>query len=161
MISGKEDLLQSLIEAFLMEKGTNEFYLHASQKTADASAKKTFQELSDWEESHMEYIKFLYQSLQEDHDLKGFGEFQSKTDAPLTEAGIPVKILESRVESYAYTDDRDALNLALEIEGKAYNLYRRLSEQAADSNARVVFKEMMDQELKHIDYLKAKRSTLA
>ncbi len=161
MITGKEGLIQALIEAYLMEKGTNEFYAQASLKSIDKEAKKTFKELSDWEERHMEYIQFLYQSVQDDRDIKGFEEFSNKTASPVTEAGIPVKELEAKLEQYNFIDDMGALIIALEIEGKAYNLYRKLSESAVDSNARVVFKEMMEQELKHVDYLKKLRIRLA
>jgi len=48
----------------------------------------------------------------------------------------------------------------MEIEGKAYNLYRKLSQDAEDTNAKVVFKEMMDQEVKHVEYLKKLRLKL-
>lgn len=157
MITGREDLLQSLIEAFLMEKGTREFYSQASEKAADKEARETFSHLSHWEEKHMAFIQFLYQSIQDDRDIRGFDDFSKKTAAPVTEAGIPVKDLEARLEQYSFRDDKGALELALEIEGKAYALYRKLSESAPDPNARAVFKEMMDQEMKHIDYLKKLR----
>ena len=161
MITGKEDLLQSLIEAYLQEKGTREFYSHTAQKALDPEAKKTFRDLSAWEERHMEFIQYLYLSIQDDRDIKGFEEFRERTDAPVTEAGIPVKDLESRLEKHDFIDDMGALVLALEIEGKAYNLYRQMSEKAADNNARVVFREMMEQELRHVDYLKRMRTKLA
>jgi rubrerythrin len=154
MITGKENLLQSLIEAFLMEKGTNIFYSQAAQKAADPAAKKVFQDLAVWEEKHMDFIQFLYRSIQGDQDIEGFEAFQAKTDAGVTEAGIPVKDLEAKLEKYSFLDDRAALKIALDIEAKAYNLYRRLSGSASDNNARVVFGEMMAQEQKHIVYLK-------
>ncbi len=109
----------------------------------------------------MEFIQFLYLSVQDDRDIKGFEEFGSQTNAPITEAGIPVEELKEKIEKHTFIDDDRALSIALEIEGKAYNLYRKLSESASDSNARVVFKEMMEQELKHIDYLKEMRLKLA
>ncbi|MDP2156792.1 MAG: ferritin family protein [Nitrospirota bacterium] len=161
MITGKEDLLKALIEAYLMEKGTNEFYTHAAEKAADASAKKTFKDLSAWEEKHMEFIQYLYQSLEQYRDMQGFEDFSRKTPSPVTEAGIPAKDLEKKLDKPEFTDDRGAITLALEIEGKAFNLYRRLSEGATDTNARAVFKEMMEQELKHVDYLKKMRDRLA
>jgi len=40
-------------------------------------------------------------------------------------------------------------------------LYRKLSERTSDSNAKVVFQEMMEQEVKHIDYLKKMRPKFA
>ncbi len=161
MVTGKEDLLRSLIEAFLMEKGTHEFYSTAAQKALSTEAKAAFKELTDWEEKHMEYIQFLYLSIQDDRDVEHFEEFKKMAEAPVTEGGIPVKELEARIEKSAFLDDMGALILALEIEGKAYNLYRSLSEKAVDGNARVVFKEMMGMELSHIDYLKKLRKELA
>lgn len=160
MVTGREDLLGALIEAFLMEKGTKVFYSEAAEKAVTPEAKKIFKELSDWEEQHMSFIQFLYQAVNDDHELKGFEEFKNKMDAPLTEAGIPVKVLEERLEKYAISDEMGALALAMEIEGKAYSLYRGLSGQVDDNNARVVFKEMMEQELKHINYLKQLRVKL-
>jgi len=161
MITGKEDLLTALIEAYLMEKGTNEFYIHAAEKASQQLAKKAFGELSCWEEQHMEYIQYLYMSVSEDRDIQGFHDFIEKTPSPDTEAGIPARDLEKKLELPQYADDQGAVALALNIEGRAYNLYRKLSEGASDSNARVVFKEMMEQEQKHVDYLNKMRQQLA
>lgn len=160
MITGKENLLQALIEAFLMEKGTKEFYTDASGKSNNSDAKKIFGELADWEEKHMDYIQFLYQSINGEQGIKSFEEFNNTTEAPLTEAGIPVKNLEEKIEKYTIKDETGALTLAMEIEGKAYNLYHKLSQDAEDTNVRVVFREMMDQEVKHVEYLKKLRLKL-
>jgi rubrerythrin len=161
MMTGKEDLLRALIEAYLMEKGTHTFYSGASEKAANPQAKKMFTELSDWEERHMDFIQYLYQAIEGDRDVKGFEDFKKRTDAPITESGIPVKELEAKLGEYDFVDDKGALQFALEMEGKAYNLYRKLSGETADSNARVVFEEMMEQEIKHIDYLKRMRAEIA
>jgi rubrerythrin len=160
MITGKEDTLQALIEAFLMEKGTKEFYSSAAETAVNTDAKKTFRELSEWEEKHMDFIHFLYQSINNDREVESFEQFNNKTAAPDTEAGIPIAELREKMEKYNFTDDVGALTFALEIEGKAYNLYRRMSEKAEDANARVIFKEMMEQEVKHINYLKELRVKL-
>jgi len=160
MITGKEDLLQSLIEAFLMEKGTREFYFQASERSINSEAKNTFKELSEWEKQHMDFIQFLYQSILDEKEIKSFEEFKKKAETSVTEAGIPVKDLETKIEKYDFKDEVGALTLAMEIEGKAYNLYHKFSQDAADTNAQVVFKEMMGQELKHIDYLKKLRLKL-
>jgi len=153
-MTGKEDLLRALIEVYLMEKGTRMFYSGAAAKAANPDAKKMFAALSEWEEQHMEFIQFLYQAIEGDRDIEGFETFKARTDAPLTESGMPVKELEAKLEEQVFVDDEWAMKFALEMEGKAYNLYRKLSAETPDSNARVVFQEMMGQELKHIDYLK-------
>lgn len=160
MITGKEDLLQALIEAYVMEKGTREFYSQAANRSINLEAKNIFKELSDWEGRHMDFIQFLYQSVQDDKDIKSFDEFKNKAKSPITEGGIPVKDLEAKTEKHNFKDEKEALTLAMGIEGKAYSLYRRFSQSAKDTNARVVFKEMMGQESKHIDYLKQLRLKL-
>ncbi len=160
MATGKEDLLQSLIEAFVMEKGTREFYARASGKAAGYEAKSAFRKLSEWEEKHMDYILFLHSSIQGDRDLKSFEEFRRSTEAPVTESGIPVKDLEAKVLKHEFKSQMEALTLAMEIEGKACNLYRRMSEKAEDTNARIMFREMMQQEFKHVEYLKKLRVDL-
>ncbi|HDH05788.1 MAG TPA: hypothetical protein ENH01_08755 [Nitrospirae bacterium] len=161
MITGKEDLLQSLIEAFLMEEGTRVFYSEAAEKAINPDAGKMFKTLSEWERKHMDFLQFLYQSVNGDRETKSFEEFKNKTEAPVTEAGIAVKDLESKIEKYSVTDEMGTLTLAMEIEGKAYNLYLKLSRQAADTNTQVLFKEMMEQEAMHIGYLKELRVKLA
>lgn len=161
MVTGKEGLLQSLMEAMLMEKGTRDFYSEAAQKADDAEAGQTFKNLSEWEEEHMEYIQSLYLAIQDDRDVESFEAFKKKAAAPVAEGGIPLKDLEAKLQKHTFIDDLGALAFALEIEGKAYNLYRKFSTEAADTNARVVFREMMEQELKHIDYLKKMRTRLA
>jgi rubrerythrin len=161
MMTGKEDLLRALIEAYLMEKGTHIFYSGAAGKAVNPDAKKTFAELSAWEERHMEFIQHLYQAIEGDRDVEGFEAFKKRTPAPVTESGIPIKELEANAEKYVFVDDKGALNFALEMEGKAYNLYRKLSVETTDSNTRVVFEEMMAQEVKHIDYLKDLRQKFA
>jgi rubrerythrin len=160
MLTGKEDLIQSLIEAYLMEKGTMDFYSQAASRAIDPEAKKMFKELSSWEEKHMEFIGFLYKSIQDDRDIIGFERFSAKTEAPITEAGISIKDLDAKLEKYEFIDDMGALILALEIEGKAYTFYSKMSKSAVDANAKVVFQEMMEQETKHIDYLKGLRRRL-
>ena len=161
MVTGKEDLLSALIEAYLMERGTNEFYVFAAEKADDELTKTTFGDLASWEKEHMAFIQYLHQAVTQDLDIQGFDAFTNKTAAPLTEAGIPIKDLEHMIEKPQYSGDRGAAAFALEIEGRAYNLYRKLSESASDSNARIVFREMMSQEQKHIDYLLRMKEKLA
>jgi|SRR5208283_993089 len=154
MATGKEDLLQALVDAYLMEKGTREFYSQAARKSDAPAARSAFEELSAWEERHMEFIQYLYQAIMEDHDVKSFEDFKRRSSSPFAEGGIPVKDLEAKLEMVSIANDLEAITMALGIEGKAYSLYWRLSKTAAGTNARVVFKSMMEQEITHISYLK-------
>ncbi len=161
MMTGKEDLLAALGEAFLMEKGTKIFYAEAADRAVNADARNTFKYLSEWEGEHMDYILALYKGIMEDWGMVTYEEFKNKAEALVTEAGIPLKDLEGKIVTYCITDEMGALTLAMEIEGKAYNMYRKLSQNAADTNAQIVFKEMMEQEVKHVNHLKDLRVKLA
>lgn len=161
MITGKEDMMGSLIEAYLMEKGTKDFYHEAAEKAEHPEAKKIFKELTAWEDEHMGYIQYLYQSINGDIDFGSFEDFQKRAAAPLTETGIPVKELDKKLEKYKYTDEKGAIILAMKIEARAMTLYRDLSRSAEDNNAKVVFEGMMQQEVKHMDYLKSLKAKLA
>jgi rubrerythrin len=160
MPTGKEDLLQALVEAFIMEKGTKEFYLQAARKSSSDEAKRAFDELAKWEQQHMAYIQSLYQSILDDRELEEFAAFSRKVTAPIAESGIPVKDLEKRIETYQIKDQRDAMSLAINIEAKAHDLYRNLAKHAGDAETKVIFEEMMAQETKHIDYLTKLRKNL-
>lgn len=153
-ITGKENLLGAFVEAFLMEKGTKEFYVTASEKSKTPEAKNMFHSLSEWEQKHMDFLQFLYQSVQGDREMQSFKDFSHRSAAPDTESGIPVTGLEKRFAKVPVNDEETALSLAMEIEGRAYNLYHRLSQSASDSGAKMIFQEMMEQEVKHVDYLK-------
>ncbi|MDH4163158.1 MAG: ferritin family protein [Nitrospirota bacterium] len=161
MITGKEDLLQALVEAFIMEKGTRDFYSQAAAKSTSAEAKKTFEELTRWETQHMAYIQSLYQSILDDRELLEFETFSASVPATVSESGIPVKDLEKKIETHVVRDEKDALTIALGIEAKAYNLYKGLAARAADREAKVIFEDMMSQETKHLDHLNKMKKALS
>ncbi len=161
MITGKEDLLQALVEAYIMEKGTKEFYANATVKATHGEAKKAFEELVRWETQHMAYIQSLYQSVLDDRELEEFRAFSATVPAPLAEGGMPVKDLDARMERHVIGDEKDALSLALGIEARSHKLYKDLAARAKDSEAKVIFEEMMAQETKHLDHLNAMKKALA
>ena len=161
MLTGKEDLLQALVEAYIMEKGTKEFYGQAALKSSAAEAKKSFADLSAWENKHMIYIQSLYQSILDDRELEEFNAFSAKAPATVSEGGMPVKDLEKRIEKYTVQSEKDALSLAIGIEAKAYNFYKGLAAKAQDDQAKVIFEEMMAQETQHMNQLNAMKKKIA
>ncbi|MBI4822612.1 MAG: ferritin family protein [Nitrospirae bacterium] len=161
MITGKDELLQAMIEVFIMEKGTNEFYTKASIKAIDSEARRAFGELARWEEEHMQYIQSLYQSIREEKEMLSFESFKSKIKPETVEGGVLKDYLEKEIESPLFLDDLGALTIALEIEAKAYIHYKKLSETAEDTSTREFMKDMMKREQSHIDYLKKLRYKIA
>jgi rubrerythrin len=160
MLTGKEDLLQALVEAYIMEKGTKEFYTLAASKSGSA-AQKGFEALANWESRHMVYIQSLYQSIIDDRELLEFEAFSRKVPSPVTESGMPVRDLEKKIETFVIQNEKDALSLAVNIEAKAFNLYKDLAARAQDNAAKVIFEEMMAQETKHMDEINAMKKRLS
>jgi rubrerythrin len=161
MITGKVALLDAMIEAYIMEKGINAFYLEASAKAKNGTAKKAFGELAKWEEEHMYYIQFLYQAIQGDTDLMSFEEFKKKLKPDAVEGGIPASKLKEKLKKFPFIDDSGAIAFAINVEGRAYNLYRRLSTEATDTNTKAFMKDLMQWEKKHIAYLMELRGKIA
>ena len=160
MLTGKEDLLQALVEAYIMEKGTKEFYALAASKSG-AAAKKGFEDLAAWENRHMIYIQSLYQSILDDRELMEFKEFSSSVPSPIAEGGMPVKDLEKKIEKFSVQNEKEALSLAITIEAKAYTFYKGLAAKAPDAQTKVIFEEMMAQETKHMEEINAMKKRLS
>jgi len=161
MLTGKEDLLQALVEAYIMEKGTKEFYAQAASKSSAAEAKKSFADLSAWEHKHMTYIQSLYQAILDDREMEEFKAFSVKAPATVAEGGMPVKDLEKKIEKYTVKSEGDALTLALGIEAKAHNFYKGLAAKARDDEAKVIFEELMAQETEHMNQLTAMKKMIS
>jgi len=159
MLTGKEDILRALIEAYLMEKGTKEFYEEASRKVRQEVAREAFGELSHWEEEHMLYVQHLYQALQGEREPLSFEAFKARAKAERLEGGMPIPEAQERLqERLSFLDDLGALTLALEIEGRAFALYSRLQRDCPEPSVAALFGELKHWEQEHIRYLKSLRS---
>ena len=153
-MTGKEELIQAMIEAYMLEKGIHQFYAELSVKAKSAEARKAFGELARWEDEHMRYVQHLYQAFTDEREMISFNEFAAKARPDAAEGGMSMKELEARIGEYAFLDDVGAILFALRVEGNEYNLYKKLAAQAGDTNARVLFEDLMGWEQKHIEYLK-------
>jgi len=154
MINAKEGIIQALMDVYMMEKGINQFYEDVSGKAQNEEAKKAFSDLARWEAEHTRYVQYLYQGLMEDWDMLSFEEFSKSVEPEIVEGGMPLKDLEARIDEFTYLDDEGAINFALKVEAKEYNLYHKLAEQSEDTNMKVLFEELMGWEQKHIAQLK-------
>lgn len=154
MLTGKEDLLQAIIEIYLMEKGINQFYAELSGKAKSAETRRTFTELANWEAEHTRYIQNFYQTLMEDRETSTFDEFAGKARPEVVEGGRPLAELRQKMEDFVFLDDIGAINFALSVEADEYDLYRNLASKTADTNVKALCEEFMGWEQMHIRHLK-------
>ncbi len=154
MLTGKEDLIQSLIEIYLMEKGINQFYSELSAKAKSSEARKTFAALANWEAEHVSHIQNFYQTLMDEREPTSFDEFAKKARPDVAEGGTPISELERRMDEFRFLDDIGAVQFALKVEADEYNLYRKLAVKTEDTNVKSLCEEFMNWEQDHIKYLK-------
>jgi rubrerythrin len=153
-MSGREETVKAITEAYAMEKGMKEFYAYAASKSRGNTAGEIFGALRDMEDRHVRYFDFLYISLMEGRALLGYKEYTSKVTATHVESLRSLAPANKLFDPGEVTSSSDALKLALTIEDKASALYRQLAEKAVDGPVKAIFEEMAAQELKHIDYLR-------
>ncbi len=149
-----------LLLAFRLEKGSLEFYSKASERLK----RKTYilSRLRNTEEEHMQRI---YSEMPRywKGDLPSFEELQRKPWGEHTEAGMPGKEAILKLEGYFNEGtnlleedsrgDLDLIEIALEVECKAYDLYKRMRDKVDDPVMRELFQKLAAAEIEHIQQL--------
>jgi hypothetical protein len=103
-------------------------------------------------EGHTRYAQYLYQGLLEDWAIVTSRVFK-ECQPEIAEGGMPLKDLQGKIDAFTYLDDMGAINFALSVEAKGYDLYRKLAAKTTDTNMKVLFENLMEWEQKHIEYL--------
>jgi len=104
MLTGKEDLLQALVEAYIMEKGTKVFYAQAASNRALQRQRRASRTWPHGRQA-LTYIQSLYQALLDDRELEEFNAFSTKARhrSPRGDAGEGPR---KRMEKYAVQSER-------------------------------------------------------
>jgi len=152
MLKKDSSLLDSLLFAFGLEKGSNTFYTKAAEKMDDQKSKELFYAMADIERGHMANIRLLYCGMENEACPATMEEFIQSAAGEYIEGG---KLLENALKELdvAFLDEADALKIAIKQEGEAYAFYTKAAKSMLDSNARVLFVNLAEEEKKHLDTL--------
>ena len=150
----KKGLIEAMIDAYTMEKGTNEFYTRAAANAHEEVARNAFRMLAGWETEHMDYIRYLYQALMEDREQLSFEDFKGRLRPQAVEGNIPVGDVEQWLKDYTFIDELGAIIVALRLEADSRIFYKKLSVEVDEPATRVFLEELMHKEEEHIKYLK-------
>ena len=140
-----------LKQALQMEQESREFYLNTARKVENKLGREMLDSIAKDEEGH--YTRLL--QLQEGAAETALGECSVEFE----DAGVRVRALfrqhgaQAAEELAVETDDLEALNIAMEMERKGYNLYREAASKASDTNAQKVFVFLAGEEEKHFEVL--------
>ena len=150
LFTGKESPEQTLIIAYGLELGLEEFYVSMTETAKNEAVKELFQKLSRIEVNHrdrifQEYVRISNRTVSQE-------ELASDLVAPAAEGGMST---EEYVEFFS--PDRESLEgiieMAMSIEAQALDLYFRASERAEQKESQKFLSQMADEEQTHLRQL--------
>lgn len=151
-MKGNETFEQALLFAFGLEKGSREFYLKAAEKVEDAEAREFFDAMADIELGHMGKLRLIYCTMDYESCPPTLEQFIESVPAPFTEGG---KLVTESLKSIdvAFIDRTEAVKVAIRLETDAHSFYNKALKRLTDPFAKVLFKDLAEDEKKHIDDL--------
>jgi len=157
LLTGNESIEETLVVAYSLEAGLQDFYLTMIDKVAANEVKSLFQKLSDIEVIHQNRI------------LKEYIQITGKEiDRDTFESGRVVKAVEGGLTTDEYIrlfkPDWDTLSdivdLAMSIEAQALDLYTRAANRSTDERSRGAMKKIAEEERAHLEQLGRLMDTL-
>lgn len=142
------DALQKAIQS---EKSALEVYLKFSRQTKNVSGKDMFLRLCQDELGHLNILEKELDNL-----MAGQKWVKAKFQHSDIEEILPHLSSKDLVQAgQGSPDDLSALNLALEMEKKAVNFYRREIQKAVDKNSQAMYSRLAEMEEAHYNLIQA------
>lgn len=147
-----EELLETFRLALSLEKGSLIFYAHALQNIKDASTQEALRRLADFEQGHAEKILqyYFYFSGEDPSMMKQYFE---SVDPEYTEGKIEINKLLLKVEKGPFVDEQHILEVALEKEMLAKDLYLHLASLSKEPRTTALYSILANEERWHIDHI--------
>jgi rhodanese-related sulfurtransferase len=148
-VTGVRDILMLAIK---LEKGSSEFYMAAKEKAASPQAKETIEMLADAEDKHMQRLWERAIALLGEEALPSLEKLKQELKVEHMEGGIEISPALAKVDE-KFSDEMEALEIALEKEYMSYDFYKRTSALVGDSDAKTLLHELALEERNHADIL--------
>ncbi len=140
------DLYQSLEQAINMEKGTFLLYGTMAGLSSGLPIAKTLQKLSRMEIAH---ARAIHAYLSKKKQVKPFEELFEESSGNLVEGGWDLETVVGQLGKEGGNPCGFFSELALEIEYRAYDLYRNMAEKATDADLKGAMLFLSEQEKAH------------
>lgn len=144
-----KDELDAILRAMEIEKETFDYYTRAEQKTFNPGGKKIFRWLARSEEQHYLKLTELYNSLSNGERWVFYGGTTIELDP------------EGSSQVGFDTGDREALELAMEIEKKGIAYFGELLERTPDPAGRSMLTTLLEEETEHLRVITEKYQSMA
>lgn len=138
-----------------LEKGTFRFYRALVETFDQGPIAEVFTRLAAAELEHGRAVHALLERLQRDDptgDVPAAGDFEAtfaSLPGELVEGGEPLPLLVARAAQLGKDGALGALELALQVEFAAYDLYKNVAELTPSRDARGALLELAEQEKRH------------
>jgi hypothetical protein len=133
-----------------MEKGAYRFYQGAMDHSPDSPFAQVAGKLVELEHKHAEVVYGFLNRYVPGESTASFEELFDQLDGDLIEGGESVEKVLERLKSSPGQESMLFADLALEMEYRAYDLYRNIGEELADADEKNVFMSLAEQEKGHI-----------
>ena len=144
------DLSQALEQAINMEKGTFLFYQSMLGLSSGSPHEKTLRKLSGMEIRH---ARAIYEFLSRTKQVKPFEEVFDESTGDIVEGGWDLKAAVEQLRKNTENPCLFMYEIALELEHRAYDLYRNLAEKAPEADCKRGMFFLSEQEKSHIRLL--------
>jgi sulfur-carrier protein adenylyltransferase/sulfurtransferase len=157
LLTGNESIEETLIIAYSLEAGLQDFYLTMIDKVSADAVKSLFRKLSDIEVIHQnrileEYIHITGKEI--DRDTFESGKVEKAVEGGLTTDEY------IRLFKPDWNALPDIVDLAMSIEAQALDLYSRAANRSADERSRAAMKKIAEEERAHLEQLAKLMDTL-
>jgi len=144
------DLQQLLRGALELEKGTHRLYELLASEYTSGSISSVIRSLASAEVAHGQAIHRVLGQLGGE-GLEDFESLFASLPGELIESGESYEQVVEAAKRLGEQGELSILELALEIELTAYDLYRNLAARASDAKARAALEDLANQEKHHAD----------
>jgi rhodanese-related sulfurtransferase/rubrerythrin len=152
LVTEAADVKNILMLAIKLEKGSWDFYAAAKAKAKSPRAKEKFQMLADAEDRHMQRLWERAITLLGKEALPPLEKLKQELKVEHMEGGIEISPALAKVDE-KFSDEMEALEIALEKEYMSYDFYKRTSALVEDPDAKTLLHELALEERNHADIL--------
>lgn len=157
LLTGKESIEETLIIAYSLEAGLQDFYVTMIDKVDADEVKSLFRKLSDIEVIHQnrilkEYVQITGKEIDRD-------TFESEQVEKAVEGGLTtdeyIRLFKPDLNVLS-----DIVDLAMSIEAQALDLYTRVANRSTDERSQGALNKIAEEERVHLEQLAKLMDTL-
>ncbi len=147
-----DQALAALGRALKLEQDGYAFYIQAAARVQDPTCKRTMLSLAEDEKLHEAMIARQLEAMSEEGDFVGLPNIEP-VHADLSQAILPPSAEQVAQRVNEHGSELDALLLAMEIEVRSYDLYRRAALETESPAGREMYQWLAAAEMTHFNLL--------